>query len=262
MEPFTQGPAGLNGKTDNMQSGIVVGLVEDDFVQAELFAAMLAAGGLHPLVFDSVHEFRRRNGAESVDVLLLDWHLPGVSGIDLLKSLQGRAGSPLPVLLLTSNSDVRDMVYALQEGADDYIVKPPRAAELLARIKAVHRRVLPYAVRAISDSAPFDFCLRERTLHVDGVPVQLTEREFDLLAYLFQRVDRVVSRQMLQTEVWKLPASSSTRSVDTYVSRVRKRLALDGGSGWLLAGVYQVGYRLSRSARADGGLVDEGQGGN
>jgi two-component system, OmpR family, response regulator RegX3 len=230
---------------------LVVGIVEDDEVQREIFVAMLAGAGLRTLCFSSVAAFRRGGGHESIDVLLLDWNLPGVSGIDLLKGLRDQTRSRLPVILLTANADERDIVYGLQCGADDYVVKPPRRAELVARIRAAHRRGhAGDAAGALGDTGPFEFDLRERRVRLDGVAVRLTEREFDLCVYLFGRVDRIVSRQMLLSEVWRLPADANTRSVDTYVSRLRKRLGLDGQNGWRLEGVYQHGYRLARSAAA------------
>lgn len=232
-----------------MDQDIVVGLVEDDPVQSELFLAMLATGGITGKRWGSVQEFRRRLGAESIDVLLLEWNLPGVSGIDLLKTLQEQPPPRLPVILLTSNDDERDVVYGLQSGADDYIIKPPRQAELVARIRAAYRRSAPDVTQEISDSDPFEFDLRERELRVNGEKVAVTEREFDLLAYMFRRAGRIVSRQMLLTEVWKLGPNANTRSIDTYVSRLRKSLGLNGDSGWTLAGVYQHGYRLMRTGR-------------
>jgi two-component system, OmpR family, response regulator RegX3 len=229
---------------------LVVGVVEDDPVQRELFAAMLAHAGLRALCFPTVAAFRRGDGHESIDVLLLDWNLPGVSGIDLLKGLRDQANSRLPIILLTSNADERDIVYGLQCGADDYVVKPPRGAELVARIRAAHRRGHGMeATGGLTDTEPFVFDLRERLVRLNGAPVRLTEREFDLCIYLFRRSDRIVSRQMLLADVWRLPVDANTRSVDTYISRLRKRLGLDGPSGWTLEGVYQHGYRLTRASR-------------
>ena len=239
---YAGGPQGRG-----MQPSIVVGLVEDDPVQAEIISAMLAAGGLQFRCYGSAQEFRRRQGAESVDVLLLDWNLPGVKGIDLLKSIKEQYAEMLPTILLTANDDERDVVYGLQCGAEDYIVKPPRAAEMVARVIAAYRRVHPHKPDELIDTAPFIFDLRERELWLHGVKVNVTEREFDLLAYLFRRHGRIVSREMLLTEVWKLGKDSNTRSIDTYVSRLRRSLGLNGENGWTLSGVYQAGYRLVRA---------------
>jgi DNA-binding response OmpR family regulator len=234
-----------------MSSKIVVGLVEDDEIQAELFSAMLAAADMRAETFKTVEEFRRRYGTESIDVLLLDWNLPGISGIDLLRSLRNEHFSQLPIILLTANSDERDVVYGLQCGADDYIVKPARPAELIARIRAAYRRKNPDtgSGSGLPDTKPFEFDLRERVLRYNGSIIQITEREFDLLIYFFRRTDRIVSRQMLLTDVWKLSSNVNTRSIDTFVSRLRKSQGLSGESGWKLEGVYQHGYRLVRTSR-------------
>lgn len=229
-----------------MPAEIVVGLVEDDPVQAELYSAMLTAAGLCVLAFATVREFRRRYGRESIDVLLLDWHLPVDSGIDLLRSLREQPLQPIPIILLTSNGDERDVVYGLQCGADDYIIKPPRPAELIARVRAAYRRRNAATDSGLADTKPFEFDTRARELRLNGDRVHVTEREFDLLLYFFRRVDRIVSRQMLLTDLWQLDGKSNTRSVDTYVSRLRKSLRLTGESGWKLEGVYQHGYRLVR----------------
>ena len=226
---------------------MVVGLVEDDEVQAMLYEAMLLAAGIDCRRYRHAEEFRRRSGADSVDVVLLDWNLPGSSGIELLKQLRGQFGQQLPVVLLTANGDERDVVYGLQSGADDYIVKPPRPAELAARLRAAHRRKLPEETTVLSEAEPFRFGLREREVWLHGRRMPATEREFDLLVYMFQRRDRIVSREMLLSQVWKLGPDASTRSIDTYVSRLRRSFGLNGSSGWLLASVYQVGYRLARA---------------
>lgn len=229
-----------------MPSEIVVGLVEDDPIQTELYSAMLAAGGMRAQTYASAQEFRRRAGVDSIDLLLLDWNLPGMSGIDLLRNLREQSGNRLPIILLTANRDERDIVHGLDSGANDYIVKPPRREELLARIRVACRNVHPTGGPEYADTHPFEFDLRERELKLHGVPVALTEREFDLLAYLFRRTDRIVSRQMLLSDVWTLGPTVKTRSLDTYVSRLRKSLGLNGESGWKLEGVYQHGYRLAR----------------
>lgn len=230
-----------------MSSNIVVGVVEDDIVQAELFSAMLVAADMRPEVFKTAQDFRKRSGTESIDVLLLDWNLPGISGIDLLRNLRDELFSQLPIILLTANADERDIVYGLQCGADDYIIKPARPAELIARVRSAYRRRNPDSGSSLADTQPFEFDLRERVLRRNGVVVETTEREFDLLAYFFRRIDRIVSRQMLLTDVWRLGNNVNTRSIDTFVSRLRKSLGLNGESGWKLEGVYQHGYRLVRT---------------
>lgn len=233
-----------------MFKGLVVGLVEDDALQAELFSAMLEAGGMRPVVFSSVRQFRRRLGVESIDVLILDWNLPEVNGIELLRGLRAQAAPYLPVILLTANHHEKDIVYGLQCGADDYIVKPPRAGELIARIQAAHRRGHQGIADELAATEPFEIDLAEREIKLRGVQVRVTDKEFDLIIYLFRRSGKIVSRQMLLTDVWRLGSDSTTRTIDTFVSRIRKSLSLNGESGWTLEAVYQHGYRLVRSVRS------------
>ncbi|MFN7293242.1 MAG: response regulator transcription factor, partial [Lysobacteraceae bacterium] len=171
-------------------------------------------------------EFRRRMGPESIDLLLLDWNLPGVSGLELLRELR-QASSGLPVIFLTGNDSEQDIVTGLQAGADDYIVKPARPAELVARIRSALRRSgPPTGHQVIEDADPFTFDLERRRLLLHGEPVELTDREFDLLVFLFQRRGKVVSRETLLAQVWRVGPNVATRSIDTYVSRLRKRLGL------------------------------------
>lgn len=229
-----------------MQPEIVVGIVEDDPIQAELLALTVRAAGMRAECFDSAQAFLRRSGDSHIDVLLLDWKMPHLSGIDLLRKLRGSHRESLPVILVTGMGDERDLVYGFSCGADDYIVKPPSPPELIARVRAVYRRTSGGTASMEANTAPFSFDLRNRELRVDGQLVPTTEREFDLLAYFFKRPNRIVSRKMLLTDIWNLPDTSTTRSVDTFVSRLRTSFGLNGRSGWRLDGVYQHGYRLVR----------------
>jgi len=234
-----------------MSRTVQIGLVEDDATQAKIISAMVEHAGMDCLHYATELDFRRRMGPESIDLLLLDWNLPGVSGIELLRELRS-ASSALPVIFLTGNDQEGDIVNGLQAGADDYIVKPARAAELVARIRSLLRRSAPPAAGPfIDDVDPFHFDLDRRRLSLSGELVELTDREFDLLVFLFQRRGKVVSRETLLSQVWRVGPNVATRSIDTYVSRLRKRLGLQGDSEWRLEGIYQHGYRLVRSSNDD-----------
>lgn len=224
-----------------------VGVIEDDPVHRELVAAVLAQAGFEVSLFGSVREFRRGDEGE-VDLLLLDWRLPGESGIDFLRSLRAsEQGQRLPVIFLTGLGEEESVVEGLRAGADDYLVKPARSAELVARVEALLRRQAPAEMAVVEDFPPFRFLHGQRQLLSHGEPVALSSREYELLWFLFQRAGRIVGRETLLRQVWKLGPEVNTRTVDTYVSRLRKRLGLNGESGWRLAGVYQHGYRLLRS---------------
>ncbi|MCZ8317974.1 MAG: response regulator transcription factor [Lysobacteraceae bacterium] len=247
-----------------MSRTIQIGLVEDDPIQAKIIGTMVGNAGMDCLHYVTELEFRRRMGPESIDLLLLDWNLPGVSGLELLRELR-QASSGLPVIFLTGNDSEQDIVTGLQAGADDYIVKPARPAELVARIRSALRRSgPPTGHQVIEDADPFTFDLERRRLLLHGEPVELTDREFDLLVFLFQRRGKVVSRETLLAQVWRVGPNVATRSIDTYVSRLRKRLGLQGDSEWRLEGIYQHGYRLVRSSNddpADLGVEPEAQAG-
>ncbi|WP_334132952.1 response regulator transcription factor [Silanimonas lenta] len=231
-----------------MSRTLQIGLVEDDPTQAKIIATMIQNAGMDCLHYATELDFRRRMGPESIDLLLLDWNLPGVSGLELLKELR-QSNATLPVIFLTGNDQEQDIVLGRQAGADDYIVKPARAAELVARINAALRRAAPPSQMHMIDGVePFGFDLERRRLTLHGEPVELTDREFDLLVFLFQRRGKVVSRETLLSQVWRVGPNVATRSIDTYVSRLRKRLGLQGDSEWRLEGIYQHGYRLVRTS--------------
>lgn len=231
-----------------MSRTLQIGLVEDDPTQAKIIVTMIQNAGMDCLHYATGLDFRRRMGPESIDLLLLDWNLPGVSGLELLKELR-QSNATLPVIFLTGNDQEEDIVTGLQAGADDYIVKPARAAELVARINAALRRAAPpNQTHMIDGVEPFGFDLERRRLTLHGEPVELTDREFDLLVFLFQRRGKVVSRETLLSQVWRVGPNVATRSIDTYVSRLRKRLGLQGDSEWRLEGIYQHGYRLVRTS--------------
>lgn len=224
----------------------VIGLLEHDPDMAAQVTAWLEQAG-HPVRwFRNANEFMRRQGAGSVDLLLLDWMLPGRAAPAVLAAIRGSANARLPVVLLTVGDGEDDIIRGLAGNADDYVVKPPRQRELLARITAVLRR---HALRGEGDLLelpPYVLDRARRRISIDGHEVELTQREFALASFLFHRHGRIVSRDTLLEHVWNVSPAVSTRTVDTHVSRLRKKLDLAGGKGWRLAAVYQHGYRLEQ----------------
>lgn len=225
----------------------LIGLLEDDPDQAALFRLWLESHGYATRHYPQAAEFRRKLGAESVDLLLLDWNLPDESGIDVLRALRG-SGAKLPVLFLTSRNEEEDIVAGLRAGADDYLSKPPKQGELLARVDALLRRVgFQGQTSEDEDAAPYRVEVARRRVTLNGREIVLTEREFDLALFLFRRRGRVVSRDALLEGVWNIRGDVATRTVDTHVSRLRKKLELSGEHGWKLNAVYQHGYRLEQA---------------
>jgi two-component system response regulator RegX3 len=138
-------------------------------------------------------------------------------------------------------------VAALQAGADDYVVKPPKPMELMARVAALGRRVRSGGALPVLRLGAFEIDIQRQRLSMDGEPVTMTQKEFDLSAYLFQSPGKLLSRDHLLNKIWGISADVDTRTVDTHISRLRKKLGLDGSKGWKLVPVYGVGYRFERT---------------
>lgn len=226
---------------------VVVGLLEDDQDQADLIRVWLEAAGYQVRWYADSKEFRRKLGAESIDILLLDWNLGNqTSGLEVLEWMRQSAHQRLPVVFLTARTSEQDIVTGLQAGADDYVIKPAKQAELLARLATVLRRtgVNMQAASWLTEVAPYQIDMEHRAIRINDETIDLTDREFDLASYLFRRHGRIVSREALLENVWNLSGDVNTRTVDTHVSRLRKKLELSGEHGWRLAAIYQHGYRL------------------
>lgn len=225
----------------------VVGLLEDDPDMAALVSGWLQESGYAVRLFRTASEFRRRQGTEAIDLLLLDWMLPDTTGIEVVGAIRSSANSRLPVIFLTARDAEDDIVRALASGGDDYVVKPPKRRELIARIDVALRRHASDADGGETiELAPYAIDSKRRRISLAGREIDLTQREFDLANFLFRRNGRIVSRDALLENVWNLSAAVSTRTVDTHVSRLRKKLDLAGEHGWRLAAIYQHGYRLEQ----------------
>ncbi|WIG56382.1 MAG: Two-component transcriptional response regulator, OmpR family [Rhodanobacteraceae bacterium] len=224
-----------------------IGCVEDDPDQAALLRLWLEQAGYGCAVFRSASDFRRRLGNEAVDLVLLDRSLPDAKGLDVLAWIRQSPNSRLPVIFLTASGEESDIIEGLAAGADDYVVKPPKQGELLARVAAVLRRRGGDADASEAlELPPYRIDAQRRVISVNGEPVELTQREYELACYLFRRQGRIVSRDALLENVWNLASDVSTRTVDTHISRLRKKLGLSGENGWRLTAVYQHGYRIEQ----------------
>ncbi len=154
--------------------------------------------------------------------------------------------------MATARGEDRDVVRTLDAGADDYLVKPVKPLELLARITALGRRSRRAPDHAETASfGNYDIETSSQTIYYKGKPVPLTQKEFELSAYLFNNIGRLVSRDHLLESVWKRSPKVNTRTVDTHVSRIRNKLQLTRENGWNLKAVYQHGYRLERAIDAE-----------
>ena len=184
---------------------------------------------------------------ESFDLLLIDWLMPDLPGIDVVKQVRAHSGRLPPVLFVTARDAERDVIEALEAGADDYMIKPVRAGELVARVRALLRRAVPQPeTDRVFDFEPFRLDLRTHEVWRDGAPVELTQKEFQLALLMLRNIGKPLSRGHIREIVWGRGSEVPSRTMDTHVSRVRSKMELRPERGFLLAPVYSYGYRLEQ----------------
>ena len=224
-----------------------IALVEDDTHVGQLESLWLEEAGFQHQLFVDGASFQKAASRESFDLVILDWMLPDTNGDDLLAWLRQHYDWRVPVVFVTARDSEEDIVRMLSLGADDYIVKPVRRGEFLARIQAVGRRVFgePETKGTLS-FPPFAIDLVARTIVADDQPVDLTQKEFELALFMFRNAGRLISRTHILESVWGHRGGFPTRTVDTHMSRVRAKLGFGQDSPWRLQSIYNHGYRLER----------------
>jgi DNA-binding response OmpR family regulator len=181
------------------------------------------------------------------DLVVLDVMLPGFDGIEVLRRLHERPGKRVAVILLTARGEESDRLVGLRHGADDYVVKPFSPAELVARVEAVLRRVSPPAEEEAEppiEHGPLRVEPASRRAFLDGDELDLTMREFDLLAYLAARPGRVFTRDQLMEAVWEYPFFTDTSTVTVHIRRLRGKLGDEAAEPRFIETVWGVGYRF------------------
>jgi two-component system, OmpR family, copper resistance phosphate regulon response regulator CusR len=224
-------------------------VVEDDDKTAGALESGLQAEGFSVTLARTGEEGLSMLGAQSFDVVVLDWMLPGRDGIEVLKALRAR-GNKTPVLLLTARDAVADRVLGFETGADDYLMKPFAFAELIARIRSLLRRI-PAVQPLRRTLADLTMDLEMRSVRRGDRRIDLTSREFDLLAYLLRQPGQVVTREMLAKDVWHETkrATPLDNVIDVHVARLRRKID-DGRETTLIQTVRGVGFVLREESRA------------
>jgi len=210
--------------TTRSSESIHVLLIEDERKLAGAIYDGLCQGGHRVTIAFTGEAALNILSENQVDLILLDVMLPKISGLETLREIR-RRGLKMPVLILTSKGLVDDRVRGLDAGADDYLIKPFAFPELLARIRALHRRVAPSTPTRIS-LGDLNLDLNGRMVERSGRILELTEREFDLLEYLMLNKGTVVSREMIARDVWKSEVryTSLDNVIDVHVARIRRKL--------------------------------------
>jgi DNA-binding response OmpR family regulator len=172
-------------------------------------------------------------------LVILDIMLPDLSGIEICRRI--RSGSQVPIIMLTAKDAVPDRVSGLDAGADDYITKPFAIEELLARLRAIERRHTWEEETNVIEVAPITLYLDERKAEAHGKEIKLTAREFDLLSYLMQNKNHVLTREMILNKVWGFDYAGDTNVVDVYIRYLRAKLEAIGLANFIET-VRGVGY--------------------
>jgi two-component system, OmpR family, response regulator MtrA len=219
-------------------------VVEDDPAAAEMLSIALRQAGFETAVVSEGPKAMPAMRELKPDLVLLDLMLPGMSGIDVCRAI--RAESGVPIVMLTAKSDTVDVVLGLESGADDYMIKPPKTQELVARLRARLRRIDPEPAERLT--------IGDLTIDVPGhqvsrdeTPISLTPLEFDLLVALARKPRQVFTREVLLEQVWGYQHAADTRLVNVHVQRLRSKIERDPEHPEVVLTVRGVGYKAGPS---------------
>jgi two-component system, OmpR family, phosphate regulon response regulator PhoB len=223
-------------------------VIEDEPAIQELISYNLELAGHNPVKAQNAEQALEMVRAELPDLVVIDWMLPGMSGIDFARRLRAdKRTQDVPMIMLTARAEERDKLQGLEVGADDYLTKPFSPRELNARVKAVLRRRAPQATDDAVDIAGLRIDPASHRVTGDGAPLALGPTEFRLLHFLMTHAERVYSRTQLLDQVWGDHVFVEERTVDVHIRRLRKALE-PTGHDQLVQTVRSAGYRFSATA--------------
>ena len=222
-----------------------VALIEDDLHWASTIQRWLEDDGFKVTHFPLGGPFMAQARPGKYDLLIVDWMLPDTGGDEIVQWARVHLGWELGILFATMRDSEQEIAYILKQGADDYLVKPLRQAEFLARVNVMARRLsLRQRQEQILSCGELKLDVPGRMAFVAGAPVTLASKEFDLAVAFLRQPGELVSREFLLKTIWGQRSPSDTRTIDTHVNRLKKKLGPDFTREWSIASVHGLGYRL------------------
>ena len=216
--------------------------VEDDEQTARMVSEIMSRTGDRVTTVVNGKEGLRRASEEPFDLVILDRMLPDMTGIDIVTKLR-TAGLAIPVLMLSALGRTENRIQGLDAGVDDYLAKPFEDEELVARVRALHRRATGQAHSAVIIFGDMECHIKARTAHRQGKHIALSPKEFELFKYFMQNAGEIVTREMLLHNVWNLNFDPQTNVIDVNVGRLRRKLE-EGFDKPVLETIWGAGYRL------------------
>ena len=224
---------------------MLIAILEDDSTQAEFLSFWLKNSRYDVELFATGVDLLAQLGRQPFDLFVVDWILPDTSGDQVITDIRERLGWDIPILVATSRDGEDEIVEGLSVGADDYLCKPIKPREFIARVETLLRRFKPGDSPSSIEYAIYELNHQYQQVRREGQLIDLTQKEFDLAWYLFSNPGRLFSRTHLLHKIWGRDATDmDTRTLDTHVSRLRRKLLLESGACCEIRSVYGYGYRL------------------
>lgn len=230
-----------------------IATLEDDPIESQLIHQIVTDAGHECTIFMTGRSLIAALQHEAYDLLILDWHLPDMTGKDVIEWVRKSIGDEVVVMFLTNRILEENIVMGLMAGADDYMTKPIREAELSARIHALSKRLRPSrnadaesaaASNSVIEIGIYHFDLARKVASIRGKPIDLKPKEFDIAALFFQNAGQLLSRDQIMDEIWGHELLMTSRTLDTHMSQVRTKLQLKPDNHVRLTTIYTIGYRL------------------
>lgn len=220
--------------------------IEDDDSIRDLMLYALNTAGFQAKGLHDGKDLSEALKSETPRLIILDIMLPGEDGISILKRLKRHAGTEnIPIIIASAKGTEYDKVLGLDLGADDYLAKPFGMMEMISRVKAVLRRTFPNDAEKILQAGALELNITQHAARLDGKPIELTLKEYELLRLFMEHTGRVFTREVLLSKIWDSDYAGGTRTVDVHVGTLRTKL---GAYGELIKTVRGVGYKMEASA--------------